>query len=328
MYLQQKGISLDIEEQLTHPRSLLRSVLLDRFFAPRACPSTFVLDQQDNDKHIYGLVQVHFRSERPEREVVFMSPALDSGNGIHAIWQRLLNHVCIATAEQGALRVFARLQAQSDELQIFKTVGFADYGQEDIFRLSPTRPQPTIKSNLQLRPQQVSDDWALQKLYAVVTPRQVQNVEGLAQAEWTLKKWRWGEQSRLYGYVWEVDGELLGALHIRVGKHGYVIRTLLHPDASDQAESLGQAILKMINPPTNLPLYFIVRSYESGWVPILPQLGFKPLTSQVLLVKQMAVRIRNVPILIPVLEKTVAERAVPTVVNGQGSFPFQEKHEI
>ncbi len=324
--LEQRGISLDIEERLTQPVSLLRSVLLDRLLMPRTCPSTFLLDQQDNDKHTLGLIKVRFRSERPERDIVFISPSLDTGNGCHAIWQRLLNHACIAMAEQGTLRVFARLPAQSDELQLFKTVGFAEYGQEDIFRLDCAHQPTNGKINLSLRAQQMNDHWGLQKLYATLTPRQVQHVEGSAEVEWALKQWRWGEQGRWHSFVWEVDGELLGAIRIRVGTYGCLIRTLLHPDATDQAESLGQAALK-INPHSTLPTYFAMRHYESGWLPILPKLGFNPSTSQILLVKHMTVRVRSTPVLIPALEKN-AERVAPTAINGQGSFSMQENQEL
>ncbi len=148
---------------------------------------------------------------RPERDVVFISPSLDAGNGSHAIWQRLLTHLCIRTAERGGLRLYARLPVQSEELQLFKNVGFLEYAQEDIYRLDPAAKQDTIKSSLQLRPQQASEGWGLQKLYATLAPRSVQNAEGLAQRQWALPPQRWGEQGRRDGYVWEVDGELIGA---------------------------------------------------------------------------------------------------------------------
>ena len=314
--LQRVGTPLDIEEQLTHPRSPLRSVLLDSILAPQAGPSTFILDQQDENGKSMGLAQMRTRLGRPERDVVFMSPALTTGNGSHAIWQRLLTHLCVQTAERGNLRIYARLPVRTEELQLFKNVGFLDYGQEDIYQLDPAVNRTALKVDLSLRPQQSSDGWGLQKLYTTLAPRAVQNAEGLAQGQWALGHRRWGEQGRRYGYVWEVDGEILGALHIRAGKRGYWLRTLLHPDALDQAEALGQAALSLATIRPHLPVYFALREFEAGWRHILPELGFKPLTSQTLVVKHLAVRMRKAsPALIPALEQTPPEGAATTVMS-------------
>jgi hypothetical protein len=310
------GTPLDIEEQLTHPRSPLRSVLLDSILAPHAGPSTFILDQQDENGASFGLAQMRTRPGRPERDVVFMSPALTTGNGSHAIWQRLLAHLCIKTAEQGSLRLYARLPGQSEELQLFKNVGFQEYGREDIYQLDIAVNRTAIQSGLELRPQQPSDGWGLQKLYTTLAPRAVQNAEGLAQGQWSLGQRRWGEQGRRYGYVWEVDGEILGALHLRSGKRGYWVRTLLHPDALDQAEALGEAALNLTTAYPQLPVYFALREFEAGWRHILPELGFKPLASQTLVVKHMAVRVHKASLaLIPALEQTPTEGAATTAMS-------------
>lgn len=314
--LQKVGTPLDLEEQLTHPRSPLRSVFLDSLLSPRAGPSTFILDHQDENGKLLGLAQVRARPGRPERDVVFMAPRLDAGNGSHATWQRLLAHLCVQTAERGSLRIYARLPLQSDELQIFKNVGFFEYCQEEIYQLDQTANRAGINSSLQLRLQQASDGWGLQKLYASLTPRAVQNAEGLAQGQWALTQRHWGEQGRRRGYVWEVGGELLGALHIRRGKQGFWIRTLLHPDALENAEALCQAGLQLTAHKAKLPVYFAFRQYEAGWQHVLPTLGFKPLTSQTLVAKPMTVRVREKPAaLMSALEANPStEGAAPTMI--------------
>ena len=311
--LQQVGVPLDVEEQLTHPRSPLRSVLIGSILSPQAGPSTFIIDQRDEQGRQLGFAQMRARPGRLERDVVFISPALNAGQGGHAVWQRLLTHLCIQTAERGNLRLYAGLPIDSEEFHIFKNVGFIAYGQEEIYELKPQARQNAQPTTLTLRPQQASDGWGLQKLYGTATPRTVQNVEGLAQGQWALPPRRWGEQGRRAGYVWEERGELLGALYVRTGKSGYWIRTLLHPEAVDEAEALGQAALNLI-PETNLPLYFAIRQYEIGWRSVLADLGFQPYTSQTLVVKPMAVRIRKKsPIL--TLEKNPSEGAATTALS-------------
>lgn len=316
--LQKAGTPLDIEEQLTHPRSPLRSVFLDTFLSPQSGPSTFILDHHDEQhgKQL-GLAQIRTRPGRPERDIVFMSPTLNSGNGSHAVWQRLITHLCVQTAESGTLRIYARLPLHTDELQIFKNVGFVEYGQEHFFQLDPSVDRVAMPPKLQLRLQQASDGWGLQKLYATLTPRAVQNAEGLAQGQWELNRRRWGEQGRRTGYVWEYEGDILGALHIRNGKRGYSVRTLLHPDALDRAEDLCQAALRLTAAKPKSPVYFTYRHYEAGWSNILPSFGFEPLTSQVLVTKPMAVRVREKSKkLIPALEASPTESAAsPTTIS-------------
>lgn len=311
-YLQQVGTPLDIEEQLTHPRSPLWAVLMNSVLAPRAGPSTFILDQQDENGRLLGLAQVRLRPGRPERDVVFMAPALGVGNGgTHAIWQRLLTYLCVQAAEKGCLSLYASLPVDSDEFQLFKTIGFTEYCQEDVYRLAPDPQRLPAQPGLTLRRQEAGDGWGLQKLYATLTPRLVQNAEGLAQGMWALDRHNWAEPGRHEGYVWETGGELLGALHIHRGKRGFWVRTLLHPDAIDQARPLAEAALRLTiakNP--EIPVYFAVRQYAAGWSATLTDLGFEPFTSQTLVVKPMTVRLFDrSPMLLPVLEKSPSETA-------------------
>lgn len=310
--LQRAGMPLDLEEQLTHPRSPLRSVFLDTVLSPRSGPTTFILNQKDESgKEILGLAQVRLRPGRPERDVVFLSPRLDNGSGSHATWQRLLTHLAVKTAEAGSLRLYARLPLDSEESQIFKNVGFVAYGQEEIYQLDQSAGRKSSAPALNLRPQQAGDSWGMQKLYATLTPRAVQNTEGLAQGQWELTpRRRWGEQGRRLGFVWEDDGEILAALHVRAGKNGYWLRTLLHPDARDQADALCHAALQFTTDRPHLPVYFAFRQYESGWQHILPALNYIPLTSQLLLVKPLTVRIRDkTPAILPGMDASHTEGA-------------------
>jgi hypothetical protein len=94
------------------------------------------------------------------------------------------------------------------------------------------------------------------------------------------------------------------------------VRTLLHSEALDQAEALGQAALSLTTVYPRLPVYFALREFEAGWRHILPELGFKPLTSQTLVVKHLAVRLHKPsPALIPALEQTPSEGAATTVMS-------------
>ncbi|MFQ5613917.1 MAG: hypothetical protein ACE5H9_17485 [Anaerolineae bacterium] len=290
--LQRNGVSLDLEEQLTHPRSPLRSALLTSVFLPGRGPFTFILDYQEDSTQYLGLAQMRPRPGRPEVDVVFIAPALDSGNGSHALWQRMLTHLCVRTGEWGGQRIYTRLSPGGDAYQVFRNVGFVGYAQEEVFREGPDAPQPEVEP-LVLRRQTARDSWDLQRLYAAVTPRAVQSAEGSAQGRWELAGRRWGEQGRRYGYVWESEGEVMAAVHIRSGKEGHWLKWLLHDDALDQADALVGASLRLVRSANNLPVYCGVRSYQSGLRGALERWGFCPLTTQTLMVKHIALRIRE-----------------------------------
>lgn len=316
--LQQKGTRLDLEEQLTQPISPLQSALLEKLFKPRANSSTFLLDQQNDNELAFGLAQLRARPGYLERDLVFVSPALDLGNGSYSIWQRLLNHVCVQTAEQGGMRVFARLPAEeTPELKLFKSVGFSAYCQEDIYVLHPAQQPLRMNPKLSFRLQERGDEWRLQKLYALTAPRQVQNAERQAQGKWALPKQYWPEQGYRQGYVWEVDGELLGAVHLRIGYHGVWIRVLLHPDSLSKTEDFVQTILWLVRSQAHLPIYLAIRQYEAGWLSVLPNLNFKLLTTQILTVKHMTVQVRKTLPAIPVLQEAPAISGQSSMVGSQ-----------
>ncbi|RMF02287.1 MAG: hypothetical protein D6768_08680, partial [Chloroflexi bacterium] len=88
------------------------------------------------------------------------------------------------------------------------------------------------------------------------------------------------------------------------------IRTLLHPDAREQADDLCRAALQLTGDRPHLPVYFAFRQYEAGWQNLLPSMGFLPLTSQLLLVKPLTVRIRDkTPAMLPNLDASHTEGA-------------------
>ena len=315
--LQKMGTALDVEEQLTHPRTALRSVLLDNLLSAQTIPSTFIIDHVDENGHHLGFAQMRPRPGRPEHDVVFIAPALEAGSGNHAIWQRLLTQLSIQTAEQGNFRLYAGLPIDDEALQVFKHVGFMAYCQQNIYKLTGNGGKVLEKSShIKLRPQVHTDGWGLQKLYSVATPRGVQNSEGSAQGQWALPKRAWHMPGRRIGYLWEERGEILGAVHFRVGHKGVVLRTLLHSDSVDETENLLRAALSMMSSWVSRPVYLAIREYEPGWTSILPDLGFQEFASQTLVVKPMTVRVKtSVPIRVPTLEAAPSEGTATTAAS-------------
>jgi hypothetical protein len=223
--------------------------------------------------------------------VVFISPALASVNGAHAIWQRLLAHLSVKAGERGGQRLYAGLPTDGEEYQIFRHVGFTAYAQEDVFEwvepawMGPIRPHMREVEPLPLRRQRSRDSWGLQQLYATATPRAVQNAEGSAQAQWELSRRGWGSYPQRRGYVWESRSEIWAALQIRSTRAAHWLRMLLHPEALGQADVLVAAALSHVRCGPGQKLYCAVRTYEAAIPSVLTAWGFQLVGSQTLAVK-------------------------------------------
>jgi len=313
-HLQQGGVLLDLETSLTNPHSPLSTALLSAVLPFRAGAHTFVIDHREENGHLLGLAQMRQRPGRPEYVIVFIAPALSSGNGMHAIWQRLLVHLCVRAGERGGQRLYAGLPADGEEYQIFRHVGFAAYAQESVFMLTAPVSRLEEIEPLPLRRQRERDSWSLQQLYASVTPRAVQNAEGSAQAQWELSRVGWGGYLHRRGYVWESRGEIGAALQFRSSRAGHWVRMLLHPDALDQADALVAAALARVPRAPNQKLYCAVRTYEAGMSSALSDWGFQPVGSQTLVVKHTTVWARGLATQPVSALEGHAESATPSAV--------------
>lgn len=309
--LQKQGVALDMEERLLHPRSPLRATLVSNLFPATPGVTTYILD--NGEKTAPSLVQARVRPGRPEQEVIFLSPTLLKGNGTSAIWQRLLNHLCVEAGRKGYQRIYARLKTDSDEAKIFNHVGFTPYTEEMIFRLSETPVFPSLKLSLNIRRQTPADSWSLQRLYAIVTPQAVQVAEGLAQGQWQIHNYPLADQGHRYGYVWEHEGEIFAVLNIHSGKNGHWFRVMIHPDVRDKITDLCVAGLNLLSNPKNRPIYCSLRTYQSELASQIGEYGFEPFAQQQLLVKHNTVRARDLfSKFLPTFERGVeAKHATP-----------------
>jgi len=325
--LQREGVLLDLESGLTSPRSPLATAVASWLPLARTGASTYIVNHREENGRQLGLAQMRRRPGYLEHVVVFIAPALTSGNGTHAIWQRLLTHLCVKAGEQGGQRLYAGLPTDGEEYQIFRHVGFTAYAQEDVFELIRVPTDMEEADALPVRRQRSRDSWGLQQLYATVTPRAVQNAEGSAQAQWELGRqgW-WGSYPHRRGYVWESRGEIWAAFQIRSSRAGHWLRMLLHPEVLDQADGLAAAALSRVRRVPGQKVYCAVRTYEAGIPSALAVCGFQLVRSQTLAVKHTTVWAREpAPQPVHALEGH-AESATPSAVPHSEVLMTKMKH--
>jgi len=327
--LQKKGTCLDPEIALTRPYSPLLAALSSYFLMQEAGTSTFVLEAMDQSssstssghRRVQGLAQMRPRRGRPEADVIYLAPSLRqaqdtaflTADEAPTIWHRLLNHLCVRAGEQGIRRLFARLAEDGEEIETFQQVGFSSYTREDIFRLKSLPESHRRLDRVVMRPQQAVDAWALQRLYANVAPRLVQQAESLGERGWERSSVDWPLHARSEGYVLEDNGEIVSYLLFSSGRIGHWMRILLHPQAYDRAAEVIQHGLAFLSRYPPCPIYCSVREYEGGLRTPLQDWGFEPFGSQAILVKHTTVRIKEpARKLVPALDKR-AEAATPTM---------------
>jgi hypothetical protein len=319
--LQKKGTCLDPEIALIRPYSPLLAALSSYFFMQEVGTSTFILEAMDQSIQGQGLVQMRRRRGRPEADVIYLAPSLrqaqdtafSTADEAPMIWHRLLSYLCARAGERGIRRLFARLAEGGEEMETFQQVGFSLYTREDIFCLKSLSESHQRLNRVAMRPQQAVDAWALQRLYAKVAPRLVQQAESLGERGWERSSVDWPLRSRSEGYVLEDNGEIVSYLLFSGGRIGHWMRILLHPQAYDRAAEVIQHGLAFLSHYPPCPIYCSVREYEGGLRVPLQDWGFEPFGSQAVLVKHTTVRIKEPAIkLVPALDKR-AEAATPTM---------------
>lgn len=317
--LQGTGVQLDPEGAIVRPHSPLRAALASRLPFDNVGATTYVLNVVEAGRRMRGFVQTRERRSRVETDIVFMAPALVTGNGVLWTWQRLLTHLCKVEGEHGTQRIFVKVtETEADAIDAFRRSGFGVYTQEHLFRL-PHLPADIRAQDVPLRPQKSQDAWDLQRLYALAAPRLVQQTECLVNNGWdTPPSWIRLQGARDERYVWERGDTIVGYIRLVEGCRGHWLKLLIHPDIQDEADELVRWALTLLAAFPARPVFSSVRGYESALQIALKHSGFQPQTILFLLVKHTTAWAREPEFKrMPVLERKV--EAAPTTSQAKTS---------
>jgi hypothetical protein len=272
---------------------------------------TYVCDEMQGGRRMAGFAQARIRKEGSEADVVYLTPSLSVAEETVAVWCRLLEYLCLEAGEQGIQRIFAHLPEDGPEVEVFQQVGFSLYTREDVFRLVQMPSDLSHPEMRTVRPQQPTDNWGLQGLYAAVAPRLVQQAETFTARGWEATSVSWLGQTKREGYVMEDKGEVIGYLRIRKGQTGHWLKMLLHPQAYERADELIKQSLSLLAEYPPRPSYCCLPRYQGGLRAPLEAKGFQLFASQCAMVKHTTVRVKEPALkLVPALEKR-AEAATP-----------------
>jgi hypothetical protein len=204
----------------------------------------------------------------------------------------LVQHLCNQALERGALRLFVRLPERDPLLPAFRLQGFRQYATEQVVYAD----RPRQRSNQYpdgRRTARRGDDRRLYQLYRKVTPQGVSQLEAPTYREW--RALHTGEVAG--GYV--VDRiELVGWARMQRGGGARpdTLQFMALPENPLPSELADFGISLLGD--SDAPAWSSLRHYDAHMIDALRGRGFNVLLTQLLLVRELAVRVPK-----PVREK-------------------------
>jgi hypothetical protein len=207
----------------------------------------------------------------------------------------LVEHLSNQALERGALRLFVRLPDRDPLLPAFRLRGFRQYATEVVVYADHPAPR-SEKFPDGVRPVKRADNRMLYQLYRKVTPQGVSQLEAPTYREWrALHGGEWSGRLAARGsdkqeYV--VDRvEVVGWVKAErsTGARPDTLNFMALPEGPLPGElaDFGLSLLKG----SEAPAWSSLRHYDSHMIDALRGRGFSMLLTQLLLVKELAVRV-------------------------------------
>jgi hypothetical protein len=204
----------------------------------------------------------------------------------------LVQHLCNQALERGALRLFVRVPDRDPLLPAFRLQGFRQYATEQV--VYADKPKPRSDEYPEgLRPWKRGDDRKLYQLYRKVTPQGVSQLEAP-----TYREWRAMHATDLTGGQVVDRVELEGWVRMQRGggTRPNTLQFMALPENPLPAELADFGISLLGDSET--PAWSSLRHYDSHMIDALRGRGFSVLLTQLLLVRELALRVQK-----PVREK-------------------------
>jgi hypothetical protein len=261
-----------------------------------------------------GVAQVRRRPNNTAWDMTYLASLPHRSANSEDVLLELLEYVVNTAILHGVQRIFARIDDEAPELELFSRVLFQRYARELIYYLDPAALEPahlerltapmigkaTMEPDLPLRRWHRHDEWGLLRLYHATTPHRVQTAELLtdsAEYAW-LRGGPCGFWSRLLGgypvdqYVCDLGVRLGGWLQVRRfgRREPGQLALMVHPDNADLIVPLLQYGLRLLWEGGRKPVYCQVREYETHIIAALRSQGFEHIATRALLVRHLTIR--------------------------------------
>jgi hypothetical protein len=206
----------------------------------------------------------------------------------------LVEHLCNQALERGIHRLFVRLPERDPLMRVFRLRGFRQYATEVVVYAD----KPVMRSDqfpAGARPIRRGDNRLLYQLYRKITPQGVSQLEAPTYREWRALHGEWAGRLAARGsekQEFVIDQvEITGWVKAErsSGARPNTLSFMALPEGSLTSE-LADFGLSLLGD-SDLPAWSSLRHYDSHMIDALRGRGFSVLLTQLLLVKELAVRV-------------------------------------
>jgi hypothetical protein len=275
---------------------------------------------------LLGFAQARERPARKTWDLAYLASMANRDVSGDDVLGALLEYALGAASTHGILRIFAKVEDDLPEMELFQKAGFQRYARQLTYVFDPDKASMSSDFNPPaLHRWNRHHAWGLHQLYRSATPQRVQMAEMLDNSEECAKLhvgtlrplpsiFSQGDES----YVCDVGVRFGAWLRICRG-HGsapHQLSLIVHPEHADLAESILRFGARRLLEGEVRPIYCLVREYESVTIEALRSNGFEHVLTRALLVRHIALLAMS-PRGVPALE----QRAMYGM-KGLGTVPF------
>lgn len=249
---------------------------------------------------ILGFTQIRERPSHTAWDMTYLASMAQRNVSSEEVLAALIEYTLEMAASHGILRVFAKVEDEIPELELFQRMSFQRYARELTYVYLPGSEMPAVEAPPPaLQRWHRHHEWGLHQLYRSVTPQRVQMAELLETSE-EYAKLHVGPQ-RLFSslflqgqenYICDAGVRLGAWLKLCRGRGTEPHRIFLnvHPEHAELAEPLLRFGIRRLQEAGARAIYCLVREYDSFVIAALRNSGFEQTSVRVLLVRHMALR--------------------------------------
>ncbi len=278
--LSDNSVPLNASTILTFPTTPVRGAVGYRLLR-RNFP-TFIWKNANGGAQAF--VQVYLCADRQKAHVLWVGSSVGKrGNKLHKldnqtettahqqIWQSLFDELGVYLARYGVHNLIVEAREDSAEAAILRDIGFAKYSRQEIFKLESWEATSNSAAKL-FSPRRKTDDWDIELLYAHTVPNMIRLIE--PHPPLTSDSW-----------VHYEDGDLTAFASHKSGRAADWLQLQVKLEAKVSADQLVRDVVIFKPPSKERPLYCNVRQYQDWLGQALLNNGFRPIGSQVVMVR-------------------------------------------
>ena len=211
----------------------------------------------------------------------------------------LLRELCGEVAAGGGQKIFFRLDADDELVELAGRCGLIRYQYELLYR--GTHRVRGHAERVRLRRRRPADEHGVFQLYCASTPARVRSMVGLTLSLWAGARERRGRRTR--EMVCETDGAITAWVSVSRGAGAVQVEMMVHPSRQEYTGGLLEAGLARVRP--GRTVYALVPEHQVLLRRLLEQNGYQQVREFTALARSMVV---------PVAEELVSDAiGVPSV---------------